>query len=214
MIFKKGEPWLLWPDVNAYGLDKGNVGTLFNGNNDFTISIKLDLLEIDPDKRTIYSILPTYMGFDIEGFNLSFILTTIDDNGNKIPEYYWFENLIQSLVNTYTFRYKKDIKKIEVLFDDKIIMEKTLTNTKFDDVNKTHIIFGAGNFPKNDYNLNYAEYEPKNLVISNSCLSYEELETIFNKNNNKAVAVFDFQKHTEHKVYDLTGNCNFLNKII
>ena len=216
MIFKKNEPWLLWSEINAYGIDKGDIGYFFNGHSNFTLSFNLNLIDIEPDKRTLFCVLPNYIGFDVEGFNLSFILTTIDNQGNKVPEYFWLENIIKKMDNTFTIRYNKENKKIEALLDDVIVVEKILTDTKLCDVNKTHVIFGAGNFPNNDYNLNYAEYEPKNLIFSKSYLSYDEINKIFDgeKINDNIIAHYNFKKFTDHKIYDLTGNCNFLNKII
>lgn len=216
MIFKKEEPWLLWPEVNAYGIDKGSIGSLFNGENDFTLSFNLDLIDIEADKKTLFSILPFYIGFDVEGFSLSFILTTTDEDGNKVPEYFWFNNVIKKTENIFTITYSKDDKKINILLDDVLLMEKILTNTNFNNISKSHIIFGAGNFPNNNYNLNYAEYEPKNLIFCKKCLSYDDIINIFNdeKMNEDIIAYFNFKKYTDHKIYDLTGNCNFLNKII
>jgi hypothetical protein len=216
MLFKKEEPWLLWPEVNAYGIDKGDIGSLFNGENDFTISFKLDLIDIESDKKTLFCILPYYIGFDVEGFNLSFILTTIDENNNKVPNYFWFDNIIKKTENIFTISYSKNNKKINVLLDELLLMEKILNDTNFNNTTKTHIIFGAGNFPNNDYNLNYAEYDAKKLIFSKKCLQYNEIIEIFNneKINEDVIAYFNFEEYTNYKIYDLTGNCNFINKII
>ena len=79
-----------------------------------------------------------------------------------------------------------------------------------------HIIFGSGNFPSNGFNLNYCEYNIDFLMISKSIKSIFEIYNI--KDNlildDTIVGLYDFKKHTDYKIYDLSENCNLLHKII
>jgi hypothetical protein len=62
----------------------------------------------------------------------------------------------------------------------------------------SHIIFGAGNFPKNGFNLNYL-----GVIL-------HELEII---RDNETISKHVFEEFIHGKSYDLTDNCNFLHQI-
>lgn len=62
----------------------------------------------------------------------------------------------------------------------------------------SHIIFGAGNFPKNDFNLNYFPVILHNVEI----VKEKEL-----------ISKHDFEIFIHDKSLDLTNNCNFIYKI-
>ena len=61
-----------------------------------------------------------------------------------------------------------------------------------------HIIFGAGNFPKNGFNLNYTDFN----------LHEFKLEV-----DGELVSHHTFEKFIHDKSYDITDNCNFIHKL-
>ena len=61
-----------------------------------------------------------------------------------------------------------------------------------------HIIFGAGNFPKNGYNLNYTDIELYEFKVTQE---------------DKLLCHHTFEEYIYDKSVDLTGDCNFINKI-
>jgi hypothetical protein len=82
------------------------------------------------------------------------------------------------------------INEIEIFF-------KLLLNKLGGDDN-SHIIFGSGNFPKNGFNLNYIS-----LILVE--VEVEKDGVVISRHN--------FNKFIHNKSFDLTNNCNFINKI-
>ena len=74
MVIKEGEPWLLWPSMVSYGLNKGNIGNTFEGEHSFCLEMTFRVLSKEPSKRTLFAKLPSYMGIDIEGENNRLLL--------------------------------------------------------------------------------------------------------------------------------------------
>ena len=61
-----------------------------------------------------------------------------------------------------------------------------------------HIIFGAGNFPKNNFNLNYTDFDLHEFKLSV---------------DGELVSHHTFEKFIHDKSFDLTENCNFIHKV-
>lgn len=218
MEIKEGQPWILWPNSVSYGINKGDIGSTFEGDCDFTISMKFSTTTDIPQKRTLFAKLPNYMGLDIEGNNAILILNTVNSEGVVGGKYLWIDNCINNGVNLLTIRYNKQFNLIYLLIDDIIKLEHKLDDgeklTKSDD---PHIIFGAGNFPHNGFNLNYMTFDINRLLIAKNSLSYQEIVKCFENMDyipTSTVGLYDFDKKTEYKIYDFTGNCNFIHKII
>ena len=74
MVIKEGEPWLLWPSMVSYGLNKGSIGNTFEGEHSFCLEMTFRVLSKEPSKRTLFAKLPSYMGIDIEGENNRLLL--------------------------------------------------------------------------------------------------------------------------------------------
>ena len=66
MIINKGKPWIVWPKKYSHGLCRKDINDSLQGKNDFTLGITFKLLNGGPEKRTIFSRLPNYLGLDIE----------------------------------------------------------------------------------------------------------------------------------------------------
>jgi hypothetical protein len=61
MVIKEGEPWLLWPDMISFGINRGEIYKTFEGETDFTISMRVKIISKEPHKRTLFAKLPNYM---------------------------------------------------------------------------------------------------------------------------------------------------------
>ncbi len=218
MVLNEGEPWLLWPDKVSYGINKGDIMDTFEGE-DFTISMHLKILTKSDQKRTLFAKLPNYMGIDIEKENNHLLLIlNLTQNGEEKWEYLFSDLTLGYDVNFLTLHYSKENKKIELYINDSLAIDYTLKeDEEFTKGNEPHVIFGAGNFPHNGYNLNYCSYELDYLIIAKKCVSLSEIKGLYNgeiQNVDGVVGLYDFAKKTDYKIYDLTGNCNFIHKII
>lgn len=218
MIIKEEEPWLLWPNEVSYGLNKGDIMDTFEGE-DFTISMHLKILTKTPNKRTIFAKLPNYMGIDIEKENNNLLLIlNLTKNGEEKWEFLFSDLTLGYDVNFLTLYYKKETKKVELYINDSLAVEYTLKeDEEFTKGNEPHVIFGAGNFPHNGFNLNYCSYDLDYLIIAKKCVSLSDIKGLYNgeiQSVDGVVGLYDFTKKTDYKIYDLTGNCNFIHKIL
>jgi hypothetical protein len=218
MVIKNGEPWLLWPSMVSYEINSGEIGKTFEGDTDFTLSMYVKILTKSNDKRTIFAKLPNYMGLDIEKENNNLMLIlNLNKNAETEWKYLFSETEIGYDFNLITFRFNKTNKILEILVNDNIAIEYKLEHDEELSIGyEPHIIFGSGNFPSNGFNLNYCEYDIDFLMISKS---YKSIFEIYNIKDNliiddSIVGLYDFKKHTDYKIYDLSKNCNFLHKII
>ena len=219
MIIESGQPWLLWPDTVSYGINKGNIGEVFEGGNDFTLNMRVKILTKGPQKRTLLAKLPNYMGLDVEkdNNNLLFICNFLE-NGEVNAEYLFINHELGWDWNFITIRYHQSFNYIDILINDIVVLEKKLKEGQKLSVGKDpHMLFGSGNFPHNNFNLNYCEFEIDHLVIAKNYLSYKEIKSIYETkdvNEKDVVCLYDFNEKSEFKIYDFTGNCNFIHKII
>lgn len=219
MTVEHGEPWLLWPDTVSYGINKGEIGKVFEGENDFTLSMRVKVLSKEPSKRTLFAKLPNYMGLDVENENNNLLfICNFEQDGQVEAEYLFINNELGWDWNFITVRYNKGVNFLEVLINDIVVLEKMLKpNQKLSVGNDPHILFGSGNFPHNGFNLNYCEYDIDYLLISKKYLSFKDINHVYQTketDNVGAVGLYDFKEKTNYKVYDFTGNCNFIHKIL
>lgn len=217
MVIKESEPWILWPDTTSFEINTGKISEVFEGYSDFTLSMEIKMISEGPSKRTLFAKLPNYCGIDIELNNTPLLILKLNKSGEEKSRYISCNFEINSEFNWVTYRYSKSKRFVEVLINDIVVInyklesDEELTNG-FD----SHIIFGAGNFPKNGFNLNYCSYDIHYLLISKSYKQFSEIIKIKNEKflDKTIVGLYDFRKHTEYKVYDLSENCNFIHKII
>ena len=217
MVIKETEPLLLWPDTTSFGINTGKISEVFEGFSDFTLAMRLKILSNEPIKRTVFAKLPNYCGIDVESNNTPLLILKLIKAKEEVSRYISCNYEIDTEFNWLIYRYSISKRIVEVLVNDIIVIEYKLE----DDEELTsgvepHIIFGAGNFPKNGFNLNYCSYDIDYLMISKSYKQLLEIIKIKNERSldNTIVGLYDFEKHTEYKVYDLSENCNFIHKII
>lgn len=217
MIINESEPWLLWPDKVSYGINKGEIGKTFEGYTDFTLAMNIKVLTKSETKRTLFAKLPNYCGIDLESNNKLLLILKLLKNNEETYQYIISDDSLNDCYNILIFRYLKDKNIVDVSINDNIVIQYKLDNDEQLTIgNEPHIIFGSGNFPHNNFNLNYCSYDINFLLISKSYKLYNEILNI--KNNimldDSIIGLYDFNKHTDFKVYDLSENCNFLHKII
>ena len=188
---RKGNPWIFWPSsiCDTFPTDPAN--KKLNGKYSFKLEFDFTLLDDSNDKKTIFSMLPMYSGFDV-------------DNGCDIFLYNIGETKTKVLPKLVKVGEKTNIKfeyiygkRITLYINDKeYSVELNDEELGFDE--SPHIVFGAGNFPKNGFNLNYTDFNLHNF----------KLEV-----NDELISHHEFKKFIHDKSYDLTGNCNFIHKL-
>lgn len=217
MIINNSEPWLLWPDKVSYGLNKGEIGKTFEGYTDFTLAMNIKILTKSETKRTMFAKLPNYCGVDLESNNKLLLILKLLKNNEETYRYIISDESLNDDYNMIIFRYLKHKNIVDVSINDNVVIQYNLENNEQLTIgNEPHIIFGSGNFPHNGFNLNYCSYDINFLLISKSYKLYDEI-LIINNNimiDESIIGLYDFNKYTDFKVYDLSENCNFLHKII
>jgi hypothetical protein len=201
MVIKEAEPWLLWPSMVSYGLNKGSIGDTFEGESSFCLEMTFKVISKEPSKRTLFAKLPSYMGVDIEGDdNKLLLILNLRRDGETYYEYLMSEVGIGWNLTTLIFKYNKEERTIRVSVNENVLITYKLKEREIlNNGNDPHIIFGAGNFPHNGFNLNYCSYQVEHLRISK---------------DDEVLGLYDFKKRTDYKIYDFTGNCNFIHKIL
>lgn len=188
----KGNPWVMWPDslVENFIKDPANKILDYNGNFDFRLIFELPSLV--KTKSTLFSKLPSYFGVDIEEYGLTFIISeTNRESKYKFSDFTW------EIDKKYQLNIQKRGNSLTLSIDDNQIIEHVI-ETELSSDNISHIIFGAGNFPKNNFNLNYID------------VTLHEFEI---KKEDSIMCSHKFETFIHNKSFDETGNCNFIHKI-
>jgi len=190
---RKGNPWIFWPSsiCDTFPLEPAN--KKLNGEHSFLLDFDFTLLDSNEEKRTIFSLLPMYSGLDIDKGCIIFLY---NDN---------IETRTEVLPSLISVNKKTNIKvkyiynqTLELYIDDKRQVKVNFENKKLGYDKSPHIIFGAGNFPKNGFNLNYTDFDLHEFKL-----------TI----DDKLISHHTFENFIHDKSYDLTDNCNFIHKI-
>lgn len=188
---RKGNPWIFWPSsiCDTFPTDPAN--KKLNGKHSFKLEFDFTLLDESNEKKTIFSMLPMYSGFDVDNgcdiflYNIGETQTKVLPKLVKVGEKtnIKFEYIYGKRITLYINdkEYSVDLNEEELGFDE-----------------SPHIVFGAGNFPKNGFNLNYTDFN---------------LHTFKLEINDELVSHHEFEKFIHDKSYDLTGNCNFIHKL-
>ena len=189
---RKGSPWIFWPSSICDSLPEKPANKFLNGNHSYSIDITLTLLDDSNLKKTIFSILPKYTGIDIDKENITLLVNQGDNTDAHI-------------LPKVIYPYKKTNIILKYIYSEKMtltingILVKEISLTKpigFDE--HPHIIFGAGNFPKNGFNLNYTDIDIHEFKF----FVEDEL-----------VSHHDFEEFIFDKSVDKTENCNFIHKL-
>lgn len=190
---KKGNPWIFWPSSICDTLPLNPANKKLDGFHSFILEFDFTLLDESNDKKTIFSILPKYSGFDVDNGCEIFLYNTGDTHTKVLPK-----TIVVGKKTNIKFQYIYG-KEIVFQIDDNVMTTIPLTDGEqlgFDE--SPHIIFGSGNFPKNGFNLNYTDFNLHNfkLTVDDVLVSHHT-----------------FEKFIHDKSYDVTGNCNFIHKL-
>jgi hypothetical protein len=187
---KKGEPWLFWPSNVCDSFPESPGNKFLVGDTDFTLTLKVELFELDDVEKTIFTIVPNYTGISVFKNRFTFTITT--ENG---PDYHSLNHKF-SAGKVYIFKYVNKPKQGTSIYINNILMISLDKNILHHE--EPHIILGAGNFPKNGFNLNYCEMNVSEFKL---------------ESKGEIISHHDFKTFIHDKSYDISGNCNFLNKI-
>jgi hypothetical protein len=189
---KEGEPWIMWPNILGQKFIKDPANRIFDYDGDFSFRLTFELNSTITKKSTLFAKLPSYFGVDLEEYGILLIIT---DNKSKTE--YLTCNFQWEPEKKYDLLITKSQEVITLYINGEALNLYFIEDKLASDEN-SHIIFGAGNFPKNDFNLNYLD------------VTLHELEII---REEETISKHVFEEFIHGKSYDLTDNCNFLHQI-
>ena len=188
----KGEPWLMWPNRRVENFIDFPANNIFNYVGDFSFRLDFDLIDEVIGVCTLFAKLPNYCGINVEQIGILLTLTYEDNTADYLLHWMtWKTNF------TYKLEIIRKNDTICLFLNDELLIEKKLILELLKN-EASQFIFGAGNFPINNENLNYF----------NVNLYYLEV-----KKEDDIIAKHEFNKFIHGKSFDLTGNCNFIEKI-
>lgn len=189
----KGNPWLFWPSSICETFPEHPSNLLLTGDKEFSFTIEFTMQDDSIDHKTIFALLPRYSGLDVYVDKSIFTITYEDET-----VYYDIGDVIKPFEKTIVTFLHLPKEKLVVFINKKVVVEEDLTNKTFGLSEAPHIVFAAGNFPKNDFNLNYVDLDLHNFNI---------------KHEGKTITNHDFQQQIFDKFVDTTDNLNFIHKL-
>lgn len=189
----KGNPWLFWPSSICETFPENPSNLLLSGDKEFSFTIDFTMQDDNIDHKTIFALLPRYTGLDVYVDKSIFTITYEEET-----IYYDIGDIIKPFEKVSVTFLHLPKEKVVVFINKKVVVEEDLTNKTFGLSNTPHIIFAAGNFPKNDFNLNYVSLDLHNFHINHE---------------GKVVTNHNFEKQIFDKFVDTTDNLNFIHKI-
>lgn len=193
LSIRKGQPWIFWPSSICDTFPINPANKLLTGDFTFTIDMDITLLDDSPKQKSIFCLLPCYTGLDVHS---DFMVLTV--SYKRKTEHYTLPVMLETEEKTnIRFNHIKG-NGIYLYINDILVLSENLNGHELGVDSSPHIIFGAGNFPRNNFNLNYTDFDMHKFYV------YHE---------NELVAKHDFEKYIFDKSVDLTDNCNFIHKI-
>lgn len=194
LTINKGGPWIFWPSHICNTLPENPANKILTGDSDFDIFIDLTVMEVEGVIGTLFTLLPHYTAVDIYEGRLLFTLM----NREKETKYWELPYPIYDEVDlNFHIRHRKN-EYVDIFINGGLSLHLDIKKEGFAVENDPHIIFGAGNFPKNGFNLNYTE-----LVLHHFRVEQD----------GEVLCKHDFEEFIFDKSVDITGNCNFMNKL-
>ena len=193
LSIKKGHPWIFWPSsiCDTLPINPGN--KLLSGDKYFKLTLEYILRDSSDDQKTLFTIVPRFTGLDLYK-NKSVLTVTCEDNAEYIDlDYIAIENERTKLV----IEHSPEVF-FNLFINDSLIHNLDLKGRSFGIADSPHLILGAGNFPKNDFNLNYLNVDFLEFKL--------EDET-------QVVSHHRFEEFIFDKSVDSTDNCNFIHKL-
>lgn len=188
----EGTPWIMWPDNMVSNFIDFPANHIFDYDGNYEFTLVFDLPHLIEKKSTLFAKLPTYFGVDLEPEGITFILTDIE----KFSTYRYL-GFNWEIEKEYKLCIKRKKTIVSLYINEMLLCQEYLyKKLGFDD--NSHIIFGAGNFPKNGFNLNYLDINLYRLYITKDDVT---------------ICRHNFETFIYEKSYDQTNNCNFITKI-
>lgn len=189
----KGNPWLFWPSSICETFPDNPSNLKLTGDKEFSFTIDFTMQDESIDHKTIFALLPKYTGLDVYVDKSIFTVTYEDET-----IYYDIGDVIKPFQRTTVTFLHLPKEKLVVFINKKVVVEQDLTNKTFGLSEAPHIVFAAGNFPKNDFNLNYVDLDLHNFNI---------------KHEGKIITNHNFKEQIFDKFVDTTDNLNFIHKL-
>jgi hypothetical protein len=189
---EKGKPWVMWPNLLVANFIDEPANKVFDHDGDYEFFLSFRLPKEIKVKSTLFSKLPSYFGVDLYKDGITFIITDETNKTTYTPIPHKWDVDVK-----YDLKIVKSGDIIDFFLNDVSYFTHTLVNPLAKD-DLSHIIFAAGNFPKNGFNLNFLDLEIEYLSI---------------KKDDIIIAEHLFETFIYNKSYDNTGNCNFIHSI-
>ena len=189
----KGEPWIFWPNSICDVLPENPGNKILTGDQYFKVTFKLVLTDTSFDQKTLFTIVPRYTGLDLYGDSMKLTITCEDT-----VEYIDLPLLVIPDKETLITVEHEPKEFFRLFINNELVYDYRLEGRSFGLADNPHIIIGAGNFPKNDFNLNYTEFNLLEFIV-------EKKDEVLSKHL--------FQDFIFDKSVDLTENCNFIHKL-
>ena len=189
----KGEPWLFWPSSICDTFPTNPSNLLLSGEHSFEFSFDFILRDSSGIQKTIFALVPRYTGLDLYK-NETVVTITYEDKAR----YYRLPFSIPVDKHTVVKFDHKPKLYFKVFINNKEVVNESLEDKVFGINNSPHILIGAGNFPKNNFNLNFTEFDLLRFTLSQ---------------DEKILADHFFEERIFDKYVDITGNLNFVHKL-
>lgn len=189
-----GNPWLFWPSHICDTFPENAANRVLSGDSEFELHVDLKINKVEGVIGTLFTLLPHYTAMDIYEGRLLFTMM----NEDKKTEYWDLPVPIYDEVKLNIIWQHKPNNSFSVFINKRKVQEVDLSEKAFATESEPHIIIGAGNFPKNGFNLNYTDIELYEFKVMQ---------------NKQLLCHHTFENFIYDKSVDLTDNCNFINKI-
>lgn len=193
LTINKGEPWIFWPSSICDTFPEDPSNKKLSGEYNFSFEVDFKVIDNSTSQKTIFTLIPCFTGFDIYPDKSIFTVTYQDET-----KVYPLKKII-NIDERYIIKVENVPNSVLRLFiNNEVVVEEKLNNKVLGINDSPHIIFGAGNFPKNDFNLNYLDmelYSFKVFVDGNLTTDH------------------DFKYRIHDKYVDRTDNLNFIHKL-
>jgi len=165
----------------------------FQETSTFTLNLDLPLRIIQNNKKTLFALVPRFTGLDV--YKDKMILTVTCEDG---PLYIDLPLLVKYQEEVIISLEHSPKEFFRLFINNKVIHEVDLKEKIFGLSESPHILIGAGNFPKNDFNLNYTDFSLHEFTL---------------KDSKEVISHHKFEEFIFDKSVDLTGNLNFIHKL-
>ena len=85
---KKGEPWVMWPDLLVGNFNDYPANKIFDHKGDYVFTIEFELVEQITDKVCLFSKLPSYFGVDLRNGGITLTYSEKDKETDYIDANY------------------------------------------------------------------------------------------------------------------------------